>query len=141
MTGGHDTAQPVDDYFDSRNGTDKASPAEQSRGKENKTRKSKRPGWPHSGTDSWVKDHSESPAPPPEIQKTSSVKVDELDGAGEEERRKLRKTRKAERASRYEDEDERRRRRDARHAERGDIPVRSPARESKGSWWKKIAGV
>lgn len=143
----HDEAKSPEDYFDSRNGSrrhfliDETMPAKGSTYKDDKRRKGQRPGWPHSGTDSWVKDHLNSPAPPSEEQKATSVKAEDIDDAGEEEHHRLRKTRRAKRESRHVGgEEEKKKRRDARRAERDGSPLNSPMKESKGGWWRKIAG-
>merc|ERR1711977_322839 len=83
------SAPIVDSYFDSRNGS-KARETE-------KDSRRKKAGWPHSGTDSWVADHSDAPPPPDAAP---------VDGRGDEtagdegERRRMRKTR---RHSKYDD--------------------------------------
>jgi hypothetical protein len=123
----------------------------------------KKAAWPHSGTDSWVQDHSDAPPPPED---TPPVEISPVDDtiADENARRNLRKTR---RHSRYgddgaEDHEERRRRRDSRRGEtikssegsqdngrrasrKDSAFVDSPRAPSSGgglfSRFKKIAGV
>jgi len=143
------SAPVVDSYFDPR----AAEPVY-------KDSKRKKAGWPHSGTDSWVKEHSDAPPPPEDETPIDAGAVDE------EARRELRKSR---RTSRYddmtaEDQEARTRRREARRAEKDAMrssegsqgEVRRPSRRDsafvekvlprtdstqRGSWWKKIAGA
>jgi hypothetical protein len=154
------SAPVPEDYFDSRNGHKSRDaeymPADGPVYKDAK-RKKEKPGWPHSGTDSWVKDHSDAP-PPPE----ASAEGNEKDGDDSGRRRKSR------RQSKYGDEDpeERRRRRESRRggdkatvkSGEGSQAERRSSRRDSGfvettpsrgpsasgglfSRWKKIAGV
>jgi hypothetical protein len=118
------SAPVVDSYFDPRNGS-------KSRGAEpeflpadgpvyKSSSRRRKPGWPHSGTDSWVQETSDAP-PPPDVAPNVDTPADDL--ADENERRRLRKTRD-------EDSEERRRRRDSRRQSRQD---RETLRSSEGS--------
>lgn len=162
------SAAVVDDYFDPRNGSKSRHreaeylPADGPvyPPKESKRRKEdKKAGWPHSGTDSWVKDHSDAP-PPPEDVLSGNGAGDETIG-DERERAAMRKTR---RRSKYEDmtgeeQEERRRRRESRRVEKEAIrssegsqgrssrrdsgfieTSRAPSMSRGGSFWKKIVG-
>ena len=112
--------------------------------------------WPHSGTSSWVKDHSDAP-PPPEVEHPVQIEDDET---------ARREARRAKRRSRYEDmnggdEDEHRRRRrerrEARYREerrtggseesdekkygrRASAAMPPPPPPKQNSWWKKVLG-
>lgn len=105
------SAPIMDSYFDSRNGSKArdTEPVKESR--------RKKAGWPHSGTDSWVADHSDAPPPPD----NGGVEGAGDETAGDEgERRRMRKTR---RHTKYdgeteEDPEERRKRRESRRRER-----------------------
>lgn len=159
------TEPDIKDYFDPRNssrrkGNDDVIPADGDVYRSSTKHKTKRPGWPHSGTDSWVKDHSDAP-PPPEDEGGPSVQAVDDTEADEETRRKLRKTR---RTSRYEDDPnedaERRRRRESRKAEKEQVrsmesgsqgrtsrrdsgfveQVLPRATSTAGGWWSKIKG-
>lgn len=167
-----ESAPVVDDYFDPRNGSKPHYEPESAfiaaDGLVYKDTKRKKPGWPHSGTSSWVKENADAPPPPDDAPNGDIAAVDETE-ADENARRALRKTR---RRSKYddvtgEDTEERRRRRASRRAEReairssegsqgdgygrrsayrdsgyGDQPLsRAPSTQGRGSWWKKIAGV
>lgn len=81
--------------------------------------------WPHSGTDSWVKDHSDAPPPPVESPVGEGVPADDMI-ADENERRRLRKTRP------QGDDDERRRRRDERRRERDTAKTAKSSEDSQG---------
>jgi hypothetical protein len=128
------TSAPVDSYFDPRNGTKSRGaepeflPADGPVYKDSSRRK--KAGWPHSGTDSWVNDHSDAP-PPPEDAPNVDAPADE-NAADESERRRLRKTRRHSRmdAAAEEDPEERRRRREARRQSRQD---RDTMKSSEGS--------
>jgi hypothetical protein len=130
-----------------------------------KDSKRKKEGWPHSGTDSWVQDHSDAPPPPEDAPPVEGGPADDT-VADETERRNLRKTR---RHSKYdgeneEDPEERWRRRESRRRERDAVKSsegsqgneRRSSRRDSGfvdagrapsaqgglfSRWKKIAGV
>jgi len=156
------SAPVVDSYFDPRNGS-KARDAEAeflpADGPVYKDSKPKNDVWPHSGTDSWVKDHSDAPPPPEDTAPADTGPVDDTI-ADENARRALRKTRH----SKHEEEDreERKRRRESRRSDRDhhrssegshDDSRRYSRRDSgfvetsrvrssqgRGSWWKMIAG-
>ncbi len=93
------TEPPAESYFDSRHA-------------EKREKAPKRPGWPHSGTDSWVKEHSDAPPPPEDEEPIQDELADPVP------------ERKSRRSSRYVedmplvDPEERRRRREARRTER-----------------------
>jgi hypothetical protein len=116
------SAPVVDSYFDPRNGSKSRNagpeflPADGPVYKDSR-RKKEKAGWPHSGTDSWVKDHSDAP-PPPEDAPPADDPADDPT-ADENARRNLRKTR---RHSKYDDgagdQEERRRRRESRRREK-----------------------
>lgn len=168
------SAPIVDGYFDPRNGSKSREPeylpADGPVYKDSKPKKDKKDkaGWPHSGTDSWVKDHSDAP-PPPEDSPVDAAPDDTT--ADETARRTLRKSR---RQSKYDDDaandqEERQRRREERRAARDKATVKSSegsqgdgrrsSRRDSGfvettsrsrgpseagglfSRWKKIAGV
>lgn len=152
----HRSAPLVDGYFDPRNGS-KARDTEPETAGETPARKEsrrKKPGWPHSGTSSWVQETSDAP-PPPEL--TPAVAVDD-DIAGESERRQMRKTRRRKDDGTPDDIEERRKRRESRRGEKkssegsqGDRSRRdsgfvdtSRAPSAQGGLWgrltKKIAG-
>ena len=121
------SAPIVDSYFDPRNGG-KLRDAEYLPADgpvyKHSSRKGRKEGWPHSGTDSWVKDHSEAP-PPPEGE-IIDVELVEDPVADENERRRLRKTRRHPKdEGGAEDPDERRRRRESKR--------RDTIRSSEGS--------
>jgi hypothetical protein len=161
---------PVDSYFSSRNASRAREteylPAE---GPVYMDSRRKKASWPHSGTDSWVKEHSDAPPPPEDKTLTDGDEVLVPDTeADENARRALRKTR---RSSRYddvpaEDQEERRRRRESRRAEKDalrsmegsqgerrysrrdsgfgfveQVLPRTSTSQGRGSWWKKFAGV
>lgn len=120
------SAPVVDSYFDPRNGSNSRDaepeylPADGPVYKDAKRKKDKA-GWPHSGTDSWVKDHSDAPPPPGDTPPVDERPADDP-VADENARRNLRKTR---RHSKYEDgagavddQEERRRRRESRRQEK-----------------------
>lgn len=116
------SAPIVDGYFDPRNSS-KARDAEPeflpADGPVYKESKSKKAGWPHSGTDSWVKDHSDAPPPPEDAPPVDGAPVDDTT-ADENARRALRKTR---RHSKFDDgtaeaQEERKRRREFRRKDR-----------------------
>ena len=89
--------------------------------------KRKRRGWPLSGTDSWVKEHSDAPPPPEEPQPVDENAPLGDDGADEEARRALlRRARRRERGGNDDDVDERKRRRGSRRMDKD-------ARSSDGS--------
>lgn len=106
------SAPIVDGYFDPRNGSKREPEFLPAEGPVYKDSRRKKAGWPHSGTDSWVADHSDAPPPPPDDTPMDMNPVD--DTADENARRALRKTRQQ---SRYGDDvtddhdDSRRRRR------------------------------
>lgn len=104
------SAPIVDSYFDTRNG---------SKAEKESKRKSRQPGWPHSGTDSWVQDHSDAP-PPPEDAPATDAPGDTTAG-DERERRRMRKTRHQNETEAEEDAEERRIRREARRNEREQV--------------------
>jgi len=160
------SAPIVDSHFDDRIGeTSRRSrereylPADGPVYKDSKRRKA---GWPHSGTDSWVKDHSDAPPPPEDESPVEGAPAPDPD-ADEAARRALRKSRRAskydEPADDQEDRDrERRRRRESRRvlsSEGSQGDRRQSRRDSgvvdqtlprtgsaqRGSWWKKITGV
>jgi len=113
----HKSAPVVDGYVDSRSGSKKDRnheflPAEGPVYRDSKRRK---PAWPHSGTDSWVQDHSDAPPPPEDKTPVEEGPADDTI-ADENVRRHLRKTR---RLSKYDEDDreERRRRRESRRAD------------------------
>lgn len=88
-----------------------------SRSKPNKTS-----AWPHSGTDSWVRDAADAP-PPPNFATGEASPVDDTVG-GEAERKRMRRTRPGG------NDDDRRRRRDERRREK---ETGKPTRSSEGS--------
>lgn len=152
----------INDYFDPRNSSKHHDDGEKYVYEDSSKHKYKmRPGWPHSGTDSWVKEHSDAPPPPDDTNDNSPVvPTTEDTEADEEARRRLRRSRKGQ--SRYDDptaEDaDRRRRREQRRAEReaakstrssshGRASKRDSGfvenilpRASTGGWWSKIKG-
>ncbi|RAL63173.1 hypothetical protein DID88_004252 [Monilinia fructigena] len=81
--------------------------------------KPKAPAWPHSGTDSWVRENSDAP-PPPNIPTGEASPVDDTVG-GEAERKRMRKTRPM-----GNDDDKRRRREERRREKETEKPTRSP---------------
>ena len=115
------SAPVVNDYFDSRNGSKKAPEYLPADGPVYKNAKSKKVGWPHSGTDSWVQDHSDAPPPPDDTPAVEPTPAEDPI-ADENARRELRKTR---RHSKYDDgaddQDERRRRKESRRAEKENV--------------------
>jgi len=147
------SAPVVDDYFAPRNGGKDAEflPADGPVYKDAK-RKKEKPGWPHSGTDSWVKDHSDAPPPP--------------DASAEGDPEDIGRKHKSRRHHGDEDPEERRKRRESRRGgDKGTVrsgegsqgerrssrrdsgfvettPSRGPS-ASGGlfSRWKKMAGV
>lgn len=80
--------------------------------------KPKAPAWPHSGTDSWVRENSDAP-PPPNIPTGEASPVDDTVG-GEAERKRMRKTRPM-----GNDDDKRRRREERRREKETERPTRS----------------
>ena len=112
------SAPVVDDYFDSRNGAKNGPGYLPAEGPVYKDSKRKKAAWPHSGTDSWVADHSDAPPPPEDAPPAEEGPVDDP-VADENARRQLRKTR---RQSRYDDvgddREDRRRRRESRRGEK-----------------------
>jgi len=118
------SAPIVDSYFDPRNGTKARGaeleflPADGPVYKPSSRRQ--KSGWPHSGTDSWVQETSDAPAPP-DVVPNFDTPADDL--ADENERRRLRRTRD-------EDPEERRRRRESRRHSRQD---RETLKSSEGS--------
>lgn len=121
------SAPAVDDYFDPRNGSKKDAEYLPADGPVYKDAKRKKAGWPHSGTDSWVQDHSDAPPPPDDTPAPEPAPADDP-VADENARRQLRKTR---RHSKYDDgadeQEERRRRRESRRADKENV------RSSEGS--------
>jgi hypothetical protein len=161
-------SMPADSYFSSRN-VSRARETEYlpAEGLVYKDSKSKKAGWPHSGTGSWVKEHSDAPPPPEDKTLTDGDEALAPDTEADENvRRALRKTR---RLSRYDDQtaedpEERRRRRESRRVERETLRSmegsqgerrysrrdsgfveqmlpRTSTSQGRGSWWKKFAGV
>ncbi|KAI5862213.1 hypothetical protein GGS23DRAFT_111647 [Durotheca rogersii] len=117
--------------------------------------RSKNAAWPHSGTDSWVKEHSDA-GPPPEHGPAAEVPRED----DEEARRAARRARRRAKYGEAEPEiDEDRRRRHARREERdrrdrrpggSDGSAEKPHREResfftdstpRSSWWKKLTGA
>lgn len=150
---------PVMDKY-SRDAVPRYMPAEGRVYKDRESRHRKEKGaWPHSGTDSWVKDHSDAP-PPPEDGPVADAPLGEDTTADEDARRRLRRTRHG--AEYDEEEEQRRRNRRARRREREGETVRSsegsqpenrsrrdsgfvdtsrpPSVQGRGGWWKKITG-
>lgn len=111
------SAPVVDDYFDPRNGS-KSRPADDeflaADGPVYQDSKRRKAGWPHSGTDSWVKDHSDAPPPPEDTPSAEGVG----DGGMTDDNAR-RSSRKSHRRSKHDDDsEERRRRRESRRMDK-----------------------
>jgi hypothetical protein len=126
------SAPVVDDYYEPRSGRkSEYLPAEGPVYKSSK----KKPAWPHSGTDSWVQDHSDAPPPPDDAPPVEDEPVDDPI-ADENARRELKKARRRSKYDEVEDRDdreERRRRKESRRAEREARDGGARVRSSEGS--------
>lgn len=164
----HETEPVVDSYFDSRNAGAEdpvysTATKESSEIRSRRRDQEQRPGWPHSGTSSWVKEASDHALPPPIAATVIEEKVDDNDDAADREiRRQLRKARRARRGDEVEGDEERRKRRAGRRADGGggwddegvrrdrdrglafavpEVPSRAQSTQGRGGWWKKIPGL
>ncbi|KAJ0115486.1 hypothetical protein J7T55_012766 [Diaporthe amygdali] len=112
--------------------------------------------WPHSGTSSWVKDHSDAGPPPEDGVPPIEAMEDMDDAAARHERRRRRKYGDGVVDVEVGDEDGERRRRKRReeraggsdgsgerkrHSIIGDAYATATPRSSASSWWKKLKGT
>lgn len=81
------------------------------------TSSKKKSAWPHSGTDSWVQEHSDAPPPPEDTPPVDDEPADDPI-ADENARRELKKARRRSKYDEVDEGEERRRRKESRRAER-----------------------
>jgi hypothetical protein len=126
-----------------------------------KKERPKKDGWPHSGTDSWVKEHSDAPPPPDDESPADAEGVRSAHPTDDEAARKA--ARRVRRSDRRREEEELEERSHRRHSRREPVKTSEGSqgdhkysrRESQyveelprtmsasrgGSWWKKIPGL
>ncbi|KIN04084.1 hypothetical protein OIDMADRAFT_18177 [Oidiodendron maius Zn] len=105
----------ADSYHESRSG--KKSEYLPAEGPVYKSSSKKKAAWPHSGTDSWVQEHSDAPPPPEDAPPVDDEPVSDPI-ADEDARRELKKARRRSKYDDVDDREERRRRREPRRVER-----------------------